>query len=124
MAIYLEMINLIVPIATIEARYPGGWAGCLRDHEAVLGGRVWYDEHLFRNGAMNGMDIQFLLSDWQRKSFRAFDDEDHPTRWVDLCVVDSFGGLTLPCDWIEIEQRKAWLRGTKPGEVYGPGRLP
>lgn len=124
MAIHLEMINLIVPIATIEARYPGGWDGCLRDHESVLGGRVWYDGHLFRNGAINGMDIQFLLSDWQRKGFRAFDDEDHPSRWVDLCVVDSFDGLSLPCDWLEIEQRKAWLSGTEPGEVYGPGRLP
>ena len=57
MAIALEFIDFIVPIATIGEKYPGGWAQCLRDHNHLNGKRVWFDEHLLRNGAMSPIDI-------------------------------------------------------------------
>lgn len=40
MAIDSEFIDFIVPIATIRAKYPGGWDQCLEDHEHLFGGRV------------------------------------------------------------------------------------
>ena len=61
MAIKLEFYDLIVPIKTIQKKYPGGWKQCLKDHDGDIGGRVWYDEHLFRDGAMSPNDIGNLV---------------------------------------------------------------
>ena len=52
MAIKLQFFDFIVPIKTIKKKYPGGWVQCLKDHDGDIGGRVWYDEHLFRDGAV------------------------------------------------------------------------
>jgi len=52
MAIELEFINFIVLIHLIAQKYQGGWQQCLLDHAELIGGRVWYDEHLFRDGAV------------------------------------------------------------------------
>jgi len=38
MAIALEFIDFVVPIALIRQNYPGGWAQCLQDHERLIGG--------------------------------------------------------------------------------------
>ena len=50
MSVALEFIDFIVPISTIREKYPGGWEQCLKDHSPLLGGRVWHDDHLLRNG--------------------------------------------------------------------------
>ena len=51
MAVALEFIDLIVPVAVIRTKYPGGWEQCLRDHEFLIGGCVWFDDHLFSDTA-------------------------------------------------------------------------
>ena len=61
MAIKLEFFDIIIPIKTIKKKYPGGWKKCLKDHDGDIGGRVWYDEHLFRDGAMSPNDIGNLV---------------------------------------------------------------
>ena len=50
MAVALEFINLIVPIALINQKFPGGWEKCLEEHKHLVGGRVWYDDHIKRWG--------------------------------------------------------------------------
>ena len=60
MAIKLQLFDFVVPIKTIKNKYPRGWKQCLKDHENLIGGRVWYDEHLFRDGAMSPNDICYL----------------------------------------------------------------
>ena len=69
MAIKLEFFDFIVPIKTIKKKYPGGWGQCLKDHDGDIGGRVWYDEHLFRDGAMSPNDIAYLVSGGVTKVF-------------------------------------------------------
>ena len=69
MSIATEFIDFIVPIQTIRDKYPGGWEQCLKDHEHLIGGRIWYDEHLFRDGAMNSMDIEYLVERWEAMGF-------------------------------------------------------
>ena len=102
MAIKLEFYDLIVPIKTIKKKYPGGWEQCLKDHDGDIGGRVWYDEHLFRDGAMSPNDIGNLVEWWSEKGFDAHDEGEKP-KWLDVCGVQSiFGGPTLPCEWIEV----------------------
>jgi len=122
MAVSLEFIDFIVPRAVIEEKYPGGWDKCLKDHANALGRRVWHDEHLFRDGAMNPRDIQILVEEWIDLGFEAFVDIDGQKHWKDCCVVEHmFGGPTLPCDWIEFDPKGfAWQKGVEPGEVIGP----
>ena len=36
MAIALEFIDFVVPIALIRQKYPGGWEQCLQDHERLI----------------------------------------------------------------------------------------
>lgn len=115
MAVQLEFIDFIVPIEVIKQKYPGGWEQCLKDHENLIGGRVWYDEHLFRDGAMNPADIGHLVDEWQSLGFHTHDGGDNPKRWVDVCVVEAVP--TLPCDWIEIEGNAAFKKGTPKGQV-------
>lgn len=122
MAVRLEFIDFLIPIATIRAKYPGGWEQCLADHARLVGGRVWYDEHLLRDGAMNPRDIGNLVEEWAALGFTPTTECNGAKRWQDVCVVESFfGGATLPCDWIEVdcEQRIAYLRGTDAGPIVG-----
>ncbi len=118
MAVALEFIDFIVPIAVICEKYPGGWEQCLKDHERLIGGRVWYDDHLLRDGAMSPNDIESLIDEWTELGFQPMEEIDGERRWKDVCVVESiFGGPTLPCEWLAIGEdgRSAYLKGTDPG---------
>ena len=122
MAIALEFIDFVVPIALIRQKYPGGWEQCLEDHERLIGGRVWFDEHLLRDGAMNPADIGSLVDEWISLGFEPTVEVDGQRIWKDCCVTESMlGGTTLPCDWLELAEdgRSAWLKGTTPGEISG-----
>jgi hypothetical protein len=122
MAIALEFIDFVVPIAVIQKKYPGGWEQCLRDHAALIGGRVWHDEHLFRDGAMNPHDIQALVDRWANLGFEPTELRGGKQGWKDVCVVEvMFGGPTLPCDWLAVDtdQHIAYLKGIAPGAVVG-----
>ena len=118
MAIATEFINFIVPIKTIRAKYPGGWEQCLIDHEHLIGGRVWYDEHLFRDGAMNVFDIEEVVKRWESKGFVGIVSTNNERYWQDMCVF-TFGWTTEQCDWFDFDSeiRGAFLKGTDPGEV-------
>jgi hypothetical protein len=123
MAIALEFIDFIIPIAAIKAKYPGGWDQCLKDHENLIGGRVWYDEHLFRDGAMNSMDIGNLVTAWRSLGFETHLEENGvPTEWLDVCVFESMmGEPTLKCGWLEYDptNNTAYLKDTLPSRVCG-----
>jgi hypothetical protein len=124
MTIQLEFIDFIVPRSVIEAKYPGGWVQCLKDHERLIGGRVWYDEHLFRDGAMNPMDIEGLINEWQSLGFNTHKENEDgmPIEWLDVCVCEGLlGGPTLKCDWIDVDldTRTASLRGSSQGKNVG-----
>lgn len=111
MAIRTEFINLIVPIKVIKDKYPGGWAQCLEDHAELIGGRVWYDDHLFRDGAMNSMDMKSLIEDWEEMGFTLFSEKDGKKCWEDVCVYEGMlGGATMTCNWLEEEGKRGIVR--------------
>ncbi len=101
MAIQTEFIDFIVSIHAIRAKYPGGWEACLRDHAPLIGGRVWYDDYLFRDGAMSPHDIGMLVEEWTALGLVGRAQVDGQDCWVDFCVHEAmFGGATLPCAWL------------------------
>jgi hypothetical protein len=122
MAVRLEFIDFIVPIATIRKKYPGGWEQCLKDHANLIGGRVWYDEHLLRDGAMGPAGISALVEEWTGLGFEPMAVVDGRREWKDCCVTEHmFGGPTLPCAWLQLTEdgSAAFLKGTDPGELVG-----
>lgn len=125
MEISLEFIDFVVPVALIKKKYPGGWEKCLEDHANLINTRVprvWYDDYLFRDGAMNPMDIQSLVEEWSEMGFEPFEEVDGEKHWKDFCVVESLlGGATLSCEWLAIGEngRSAYYKGTYAGELKG-----
>lgn len=122
MAVALEFIDFIVPISVIREKYPGGWEQCLEDHRNSLGGVVWHDDYLFRDGAMSPQSMKYIVDEWTAKGFQPFEEREGKKYWKDFCVVEGmFGGTTLECDWIELDDKgwSAWMKGTDPGEICG-----
>ena len=101
MAIQTEFIDFIVNIHAVRAKYPGGWEACLKDHAPLIGGRVWYDDYLFRDGAMGPQGIEALVEEWTALGLVGRAQVDGQDCWIDFCVHESmFGGATLPCAWL------------------------
>ena len=101
MTIQTEFIDFIVSVAAIRAKYPGGWEACLKDHAPLIGGRVWYDDYLFRDGAMSPHDIGMLVEEWTALGLVGRAQVDGQECWIDFCVHEAmFGGATLPCAWL------------------------
>lgn len=123
MAIALEFFNFVVPIKLIRQKYPGGWEQCLRDHRHLLNGRVWFDEHLFRNGSMGPPGIESLIEEWESRGFECFVQKDGRDCWNEVAVCES-GGASLECDWLGFnhETRAAYLIGEDEGQVVYPDR--
>ena len=76
MSISTEFIDFIVPIETIRQKYPGGWEQCLKDHENLINGRVWFDDYLFRDGAMGPLDIESIVERWEAIGFEGIVEKD------------------------------------------------
>ncbi len=122
MSVALEFIDFIIPIDVIRKKYPGGWEQCLKDHEQLIGGRVWFDEHLLRDGAMGPQGIESLVQEWTALGFQPTEERDGQRIWKDCCVVESmFGGPTLPCDWLQIGEDgcSAYRKDSTPGDIAG-----
>jgi hypothetical protein len=119
MAIALEYLDLVIPIVRIDESYPGGWKQCLADFDATIGRRVWYDQHLFRDGAMDLEEMKRRVEGWAVLGFEVTGTRPRSGRyWKDVCVVNwRRGGTTLPCDWLSIDlrARTAQLAGTDAG---------
>jgi hypothetical protein len=123
-AIGLEFIDVVVPITRIREAYPGGWEQCMLDYAALLGRRVWYDRHLFRDGALTPDDAQRIVEGWGVLGFDVIERRRGKLCWKDLCVIQSsLGGPTLPCRWLSFDgaQRTAHLAGTEPGPLAWRG---
>ena len=119
MAVALEFINLLVRVDAIRSKYLGGWHQFLKDHEQAIGSTGWYDDNLYREGAMSPTDIGHLVDFWREKGLTTHRDENgQPAEWIDVCVSEFFGP-TLPCSWYADDSQlaAAYLKGTAPGKV-------
>jgi hypothetical protein len=122
MAIRLKFINLIIPIAKIERCYAGGFESFVSENKELIRRRVWYDDYLFRDGAMNPRDMEHLVREWVRRGLVPFEESDGRQIWKDMCVVEPIlGGPTLPCDWLEFDRQDncVFLKGFSKGRVIG-----
>lgn len=125
MSIYCEFIDILIPIENIDRIYWGGFKKYKEKHIEHFGKVMWHDDYLFRNGAMNPMDMEYLVGEWEYYGLKGIVEENGIKKWKDFCVFEAMlGGPTLPCDWIgfDVETWSAYLIGKPKGEVVMPDR--
>ena len=84
MSIPIEFMNIIIPIAVIEAKYPGGWAQCQIDLQVnEAGSPRWSDGELFRDGAMNHWDMNAIIGFWEELGLVGEFGRGSTRRWKD-----------------------------------------
>ena len=106
MAISLECLNLLIPVARIGRVWPGGFAAFWHAHGRQP--RLWHDGRLLRDGALHLEQLQLQLAWWQQRGIGL---AAGPAHSQDLCVVDSQRGLiSSPCDWLELDMGHARAR--------------
>lgn len=114
MAIKLIYYNVIIPRANIERVFPGGFNALLKYHEEKGSiGRIWYDEYLYRDGAMSPGDTETIGRYWEKLGLKLVEKKEDKDHWKDICVVDFVSGPTLPCEWLVFERDK----NTYPGSI-------
>ena len=126
MAVALEFLNLVIPIKKIEQHYGGGWEQYLDDHEQLIGRRLWFDDHLLRDGAKDPKDMSKLIDEWVDIGLRTIEETNGKPRWVDCCVIASFlNKPTLPCKWVQLSSNgwSASLNEHPPGEIVGRAEI-
>ncbi len=121
MAIALIYMNFLVPVQTIRNKYPGGWEQCMQDYKQEIAiGRIWFDEYLFHDGAMDPRMIDGFIARWEERGFQIAKIVEEQSQWADMCCIE-YLGHRMP-DWLEIAPNgySASLAGTPPGEVVTP----
>jgi len=87
----------------------GGFEGLLKYHTHLIERqnqkpeethKIGWNHELFRESAMGSWDIDTIVSFWQDQGLVLYEEKDGKKQWKDLCVVDFFGGPTLPCEWL------------------------
>lgn len=104
MSIQLECINVIIPISTIIDHIG------LHGFKQHLGEGTSHDDFLYRIGAMNQMDVELIINSWEKQGLKPTGKRNGELYWKDLCVVDSFQGPTMLCDWLEFDAEDQVVR--------------
>jgi hypothetical protein len=98
MSIGLQFLNLIIPIENIP-----DFNEMLVRSNTGIGKGIWYDEYLYREGAMGYGDIEHMLGQWQRRGLSGKAADRGGESWADLCVVASTSGFEGRCDWLSYD---------------------
>jgi hypothetical protein len=124
-AIRLEFISVVIPIENIErCKSIGGFQRFLESQTYFIGLTSWYDDYLYREGAMNSIDARNLVRSWETRGLRGLAGDNESREWMDLCLVDYVIGPTRPCSWLEHDQENhcVYMAGKPKGDIVGPAR--
>jgi hypothetical protein len=94
LSVLIEVINVIVRCATVEAKYPGGLAGYTR---AVPNQSFCDDGFIARVGFMTPEDVGVWIDRLVEAGF-VFQRADES--FEEIAVIDQHTGPTRPCDWL------------------------
>ena len=128
MAIRLQFINLVIPVATLErlSAAEGGFTAFLKLQRMSVGELMWHDEHLCRaDGAMDWSQADDMVARWEAKGLQGLVGTGTHQWWKDFAICASRRGATFPCDWLSYDaaDNAVYLTGTEKGAVEGPPLL-
>lgn len=105
MPVRLEFLNIIIPIKSIEKAYKGGFEEFMRYHFYMVGGKVWYDDYLVRDGVMDPTYMKPIIENLERRGLKGIVLKDGIEQWQDFCVIDELAELDIPCSWLKLGDR-------------------
>jgi len=128
LAIRLQFINLVIPVATLDRALAaeGGFAGFIAAQGSLLGEMIWHDAQLCRvDGAMNWGDVDAMVERWEAYGLQGLVGAAPHQWWKDFAVCASRRGATFPCEWLQYdaEENCIYLKGKPKGVVAGPAPL-
>ncbi|MEI2677846.1 MAG: hypothetical protein V9G29_08410 [Burkholderiaceae bacterium] len=94
MAVLVEAISVVVLRASIDARFPGGWANF---QNAVPNDTLCFDAEIARVGFMAPEDVKGFIAHLESSGLRFLVNGDAE----DIAVVDQLKGLTVRAPWLE-----------------------
>ena len=100
MSVELEGISIIIPRKLIDPIYPGGSEALIQETGIS---KHFYDDNLVLFGAADSIEVGTIIEQWTDRGLRDIRKRKGKRTWIDMCVVDSDGELTLPCKWIRID---------------------
>jgi hypothetical protein len=100
MAIKLELFSIFIPRTIIDSTYSGGSKALIEERNI---NNDSYDEHLVRFVAEDSIEIDTVIEEWAERGLRDIRKRKGKRTSIDLCLVDSEVGLTLPCKWLRVE---------------------
>ena len=109
----------------------GGWKTCLKDHQHLLGTKVWFDSHLFRYGSMDFQGVTEKMAVWESFGFVLVEQKEGVKHWADVCIYRNIYHANesdrIKCEWLIPHKDPfsnvllgVYLEGTEPGEEIGP----
>lgn len=103
MPIQIRYISVVIPIENVvRLKGQDWWDNYLKSREDMLGIILWQDKYLFRDGDMDESGADNIVKFWEKQGLTSKKIVDGKEYWNDLCVVDSFTGPTLPCEWLKV----------------------
>ena len=117
MSVAVEFIHLFIPLSLIDEQFRGGWPRWRIQNAHVIGQSAWFDQYLYTQGAMNGLDIDYCAARWKQAFPKLFDGpEGAEKRWntgVGEYLVARGGRM----EWFSIGSGEAFLAGRDSGEI-------
>jgi hypothetical protein len=96
LSVFIQFINVVIPVSVLEEKYPGGLDGYARDNGR---GTFCCDGHRTRVGFMAPPLAGEFIDKLEQNGLRPREGN----RWKDVAVVDQFSRRsTAPCDWIHV----------------------
>jgi hypothetical protein len=127
MALYLNFINVIVPITNIEKHFNVSFDVFFDSYSRdgrykAVSGLKYYDKYLFATGHMDGWYVDEIVESFEKEGLTSTVKIDGKEHYKDLCVAGEGMGLQLPCDWLKYNEKEqsVWLKGTKKGKIVHP----
>lgn len=104
MSLQARFLSVIIPIGRIiEVKGKDWWNNYLKENNEMLGITLWFDKYIFRDGSMSEDFVEEIIKFWEQQGLKAKKIVNKNEFWNDLCVVDSFSGPTLPCEWLKVK---------------------
>jgi hypothetical protein len=94
MAVLIEAVSVVICLETIADKYPGGVEQYIED---CPNWSLCMDDKIARVGFMSPHDALDFIRSLERLGFRYVSDGE----FDEIAVVYQFGGIPLPCDWLE-----------------------
>lgn len=104
-AIVLDCINIIIPRAVLDKKYPGGTRAYISERSDYVGRKVWFDDFLVREGGMGPFEIFIICEKLKSLKFRETSRRMGRISWRDYCVVDCLSRNSyMDCTWLAISE--------------------